>query len=52
MSSGSEPSKYVTSVGIRSPKSDLKQSTPMSSNASSLDAYHSRASGLVKSTIA
>ncbi|OQB88946.1 MAG: hypothetical protein BWX86_02566 [Verrucomicrobia bacterium ADurb.Bin122] len=53
MPTGSEPSWYFTpSTGMRSPKSVLKQSTPMSMSASSLLANHALAAGLVKSTIA
>ena len=50
MRDGSDPSKYSTSSGIRSPKSVLKQSTPWSTSARSLPWYQAVASGFVKST--
>ena len=50
MRDGSEPSKYSTSSGIRSPKSVLKQSTPWSMRRRRCPWYHATASGFVKST--
>ena len=52
MRDGSEPSKYTTSVGMRSPKSVLKQSTPCSTSRRRCDWYHAVAWGFVKSTSA
>ena len=52
MRSGSVPSKYTTSVGIRSPKSVLKQSTPCAMRRRRYDWYQRTASGFVKSTSA
>ncbi|KZM37148.1 hypothetical protein OJAG_01390 [Oerskovia enterophila] len=52
MRCGSDPSCHTTSVGIRSPKSVLKQSTPWSSRPLSCARYQAFASGFVKSTSA
>ena len=39
-------------TGMRSPKSVLKASTPMASSLRSFSEYHSRAAGLVTSSMA